>query len=118
MTDERTRWVARPESPKGVALPQNCTLTTPIAKALGVPFALFQFAGGRMSAYAERTDETAIRPRARDHLAAGASMNFLSIALFSGAMLMAPSKDSINVEPGKQLPQSLKVKADGQSSTD
>jgi predicted peptidase len=42
-------------------------------------------------------------------------MNFLSIALFSGAMLMAQASDSIRVEPGKQLPQSLKIHMDGKS---
>ena len=36
-------------------------------------------------------------------------MNFLTIAVFSGALLMAASSDSIRVEPGKQLPQSLKI---------
>jgi predicted peptidase len=40
-------------------------------------------------------------------------MNFLSIAIFSGAMLMAASSDSIRVEPGKQLPQSVKIHVDG-----
>jgi predicted peptidase len=39
-------------------------------------------------------------------------MKFLSIALFSGAMLMAQSSGSIRVEPGKQLPQSLKIHVD------
>ena len=43
-------------------------------------------------------------------------MNFLSIALFSGAMLMAQSNDSIRVEPGKQLPQSLKIRVDGKAA--
>jgi predicted peptidase len=40
-------------------------------------------------------------------------MEFLSIALLSGAMLMALSSDSIRIEPGKQLPQSLKIHVDG-----
>ena len=40
-------------------------------------------------------------------------MKFLSIALFSGALLMASSSDSIRIEPGKQLPQSLKIHVDG-----
>jgi predicted peptidase len=44
-------------------------------------------------------------------------MNFLSIALFSGAMLMAQSTGSIRVEPGKQLPQSLKIHVDGKPAT-
>ena len=41
------------------------------------------------------------------------SMNFLPVALFLGAILMAQSNDSIRVEPGKQLPQSLMVHVDG-----
>jgi predicted peptidase len=40
-------------------------------------------------------------------------MNLLSVAILSGAMLMAHSSDSILVEAGKQLPQSLKIHVDG-----
>jgi predicted peptidase len=45
-------------------------------------------------------------------------MNYLSIVLFSGAMLMAQTSDSIRVEPGKQLPQSLKIHVDGKPAAD
>ena len=40
-------------------------------------------------------------------------MDYLLIALFSGAMLMTQPTDSIRVEPGKQVPQSLKIHVDG-----
>jgi predicted peptidase len=43
-------------------------------------------------------------------------MNLLSIAVFSGAMLMAQSTGSIHIEPGKQLPQSLEIQLGGKSA--
>src|SRR4029078_5849341 len=43
-------------------------------------------------------------------------MNCLSIALFSGAMLMMQSAGSIQIEPGKQLPQSLNIHVDGKQA--
>jgi predicted peptidase len=40
-------------------------------------------------------------------------MMFLSTALLSGAMLMASASDRIRIEPGKQLPQSLRIHVEG-----
>src|SRR6187399_450563 len=44
------------------------------------------------------------------------AMNYVSIALIAGTILMAQSSDSIHIEPGEQLPQSLKIHVDGKSS--
>src|SRR5215207_8752716 len=43
-------------------------------------------------------------------------MNLLSVALFSGAILMVQSSDSVRTEPGKQLPQSLKIRVAGKQA--
>jgi predicted peptidase len=43
-------------------------------------------------------------------------MNLLTVAIFAGATLMATSSDSIQIQPGKQLPQSWKIHVDGKSA--
>ncbi len=76
------------------------------------------FAGGRIKAYAERTYRVGGRPRTLNCFYAGISMKLLSIAILSGAMLMAKSNDSIQIEPGKQLPQSVIIHAEGKPRGD
>src|SRR5262245_26608079 len=43
-------------------------------------------------------------------------MNYLSVALISGTLLMAQSTGGIRIEHGKQLPQSVQIHVDGRSS--
>src|SRR5262245_31202456 len=49
-------------------------------------------------------------PGTRFH--SGLFMHVFSIALLTGAMLMAQSIGTIQVQPGKQLPQSVKIHVD------
>src|SRR4051794_18212310 len=50
------------------------------------------------------------------HSSQAFSMNFLPVALFSGVILMAQPNDGIRIEPGKQLPQSLKIHVEEKSA--
>jgi predicted peptidase len=45
-------------------------------------------------------------------------MNVLSIALLTGTMLMTQATGSIQIQPGEQLPESVKVHLDGKANSD
>src|SRR4029078_12054040 len=58
-----------------------------------------------------------VRPRAANCFRTGLFMNGFSIALLTGAMLMTQSTGSIEVQPGKQLPQAVRVQVDGKAES-
>jgi predicted peptidase len=81
-----------------------------------------QFALDALKHYSERNLRTIGRPR--DAAASiklvhrQANMTIYSLSIFLGALLMAQADDAVNVEPGKQLPQSVSIRAENDDGTD